>query len=125
MYHRVCYGCFEVGRPRSETSSSPAPLGSASPGLQPSGARPTPPKTQNAQARLCDAILCEWCKQKAPPKRGQSKGSSPMKQGGSLTHFQAKSRQWEERCQHQPSLLCEAISPGHEREIRFDSSLAV
>ena len=28
-------------------------------------------------------------------------------------------------CQHQPSLLCEAISPGHEREIRFDSSLAV
>ena len=48
-----------------------------------------------------------------------------MKQGGSLTYFQAKSRRWEERYQHQPSLLCEAISPGHEREIRFDSSLAV
>jgi hypothetical protein len=48
-----------------------------------------------------------------------------MKQGGSFTYFQAKSRRWEERCQHQPSLLCEAISPGHEREIRFDSSLAV
>jgi hypothetical protein len=48
-----------------------------------------------------------------------------MKQCGSFTYFQAKARRWEERCQHQPSLLCEAISPGHEREIRFDSSLAV